>query len=491
MAGYVVRIHCKDADGWHEYTLFDPANYTRNVADLKLKKENGAVDSLTGTVYPRTYDSSGYDVQYAAVRIGSWLEVFDGEYNADNSTRIYKGYIIALETGMNASGIVYKKFTAEGAMGWLNDTTYSFGFASAYNSANNPSDPWYSYCQDLHPYSSNVVFYKRNNTERVSSGDWARYILAVHNSQQSRKVTVGTMPTKKIYIGETDGQNVRDAMNAIVDAVGGWWNVDYTTANPTISWEKVSRSSAVSKGQIKLGENMLSISETVDASQIVNNVRVYGESFTEYVAGHDVYTSAGRLIPSDYGISGTGWDGWNLKDQDSIDLYGDCSGTFVVDGLFSTDGAHNREDARYGIEQKHADAVKSRAEDYIAEMKEPKVSLKVQALDMSRIDSSYSAFVINEWWTVKNTYTGVDGKYRIIAQCIDIVEPHRSTVTLGNTKRSAIRAITRATQGRTDNTAVARKAKSDNNTDAKRPVVTVGADYERQGSTFRQVKIEV
>lgn len=229
-------------------------------------------------------------------------------------------------------------------------------------------------------------------------------IIAIYNEQVNveKRFTVGsvTVTDDNDYVRmESDSAaSIAETLRKLVDLCGGYitfgTNAD---GNRTVNW--VSELSHYSTQNIELGENLLDLARTDNASDLATVLIPYGAKDEEtgervtiesvnggkdYIEAEDAIALRGRIVKS------VTWDSVTLPTN-----------------------------------------LLKKATAYLAEAKLITTQLTLSAIDLSAMNKDIDTFSVGDLVHVKSKVHGVDADYLLLERSYDLLNPASDTVTLG------------------------------------------------------------
>lgn len=340
------------------------------VADARIAKERNAIDSLTFTIYP---DNPGYDLLH---NMKTTVQVRNGKTGALD----FDGRVVKAPGSMSTSGLISKAVQCESVEAYL--------------------------CDSTQPYLSERQWSGGNGKSGLQ--EFIDYVLARHNERVE--------PHKRIYRGrvdlvtyETTGgvykglqrENTRDTLfGKLVDVFGGEMRVRRNKTDGLLYLDYSAKLGSNRDTPIEVARNMASVTMDEDPTQIITRLYPLG---TKKENSEDRITVASVNSGCEY-----------IDDAEAMAKYGIIEGTNTWDDV--TVPAN----------------LLSTAREWIMKNNQFPHSASVSAYDLSLIDMEPDEFKLLDWYPCRNHLVGLDEPLEVIKQIIDINEPHKSSIDLGD-----------------------------------------------------------
>lgn len=346
----------------------------------KVAKSINAVDSFSFTIYP---NNAGYDLLKP---LTTSVKVYDESTDKD----IFTGRVLKCPDSMDERGLICRKVTCEGRLGWLYDS--------------------------VQPY----VEYKMVGISTVLSS-----FLSKHNSQvgADKRIELGqvTVTASNNY---TYTANWDKTMNVIADKLIGKFGgeIQLRDKDGKVYLDYLENIGHGTDTTIELAVNLKTISREVDETAVITRLYPLGAKLTD---------SEKRLT---IGAVNGGKD--YIEDSSLIAKYGVISGPQIWDDITL------------------ASNLLSKGKEYLKSVNRAKVQYQITALDLSRIDKRFEQFELGCWYRVKNSIMGIDEDLRIVGISIDLDNPQASQLTFGDrfeTLSGFMTAKTQSLQSAIDN----------------------------------------
>ena len=338
------------------------------------------VDSFSFTIYP---NNTGYDLLKpltTAVRV----------YNESTDKDVFIGRVLKCPDSMDERGLICRKVTCEGRLGWLYDS--------------------------VQPY----VEYKMVGISTVLSS-----FLSKHNSQvgADKRIELGqvTVTASNNYTYTANWDKTMDVIaDKLVGKFGG--EIQLRDKDGKVYLDYLESIGHGTDTTIELAVNLKTISREVDETAVITRL---------YPLGAKAEDSEKRLT---IGTVNGGKD--YIEDSSLVAKYGVISGTQIWDDVTL------------------ASNLLSKGKEYLKSVNRAKVQYQITALDLSRIDKHIEQFELGCWYRVKNSLMGIDEDLRIVGISIDLDNPQASQLTFGDrfeTLSGFMTAKTQSLQSAIDN----------------------------------------
>lgn len=353
---------------------------TDRISGGKIAKSINAVDSFSFTIYP---NNAGYDFLKP---LTTAVKVYDENTGKD----IFIGRVLKCPDSMDERGLICRKVTCEGRLGWLYDS--------------------------VQPY----VEYKMVGISTVLSS-----FLSKHNAQvgADKRIELGqvTVTASNNY---TYTANWDKTMNVIADKLIGKFGgeIQLRDKDGKVYLDYLENIGHGTDTTIELAVNLKTISREVDETAVITRLYPLGAKLTDSEKRLTIGTVNGG---KDY-----------IEDSSLVAKYGIISGTQIWDGVTL------------------ASNLLSKGKEYLKSVNRAKVQYQITALDLSRIDKHIEQFELGCWYRVKNSLMGIDEDLRIVGISIDLDNPQASQLTFGDrfeTLSGFMTAKTQSLQSAIDN----------------------------------------
>nr|DAE96287.1 MAG TPA: tail protein [Caudoviricetes sp.] len=353
---------------------------TDRISGGKIAKSINAVDSFSFTIYP---NNAGYDLLKP---LTTAVKVYDESTDKD----IFIGRVLKCPDSMDERGLICRKVTCEGRLGWLYDS--------------------------VQPY----VEYKMVGISTVLSS-----FLSKHNAQvgADKRIELGqvTVTASNNY---TYTANWDKTMNVIADKLIGKFGgeIQLRDKDGKVYLDYLENIGHGTDTIIELAVNLKTISREVDETAVITRLYPLGAKLTDSEKRLTIGTVNGG---KDY-----------IEDSSLIAKYGVISGPQIWDDVTL------------------ASNLLSKGKEYLKSVNRAKVQYQITALDLSRIDRHIEQFELGCWYRVKNSLMGIDEDLRIVGISIDLDNPQASQLTFGDrfeTLSGFMTAKTQSLQSAIDN----------------------------------------
>lgn len=353
---------------------------TDRISGGKIAKSINAVDSFSFTIYP---NNAGYDLLKP---LTTAVKVYDE--NADKD--VFIGRVLKCPDSMDERGLICRKVTCEGRLGWLYDS--------------------------VQPY----VEYKMVGISTVLSS-----FLSKHNSQvgADKRIELGqvTVTASNNYTYTANWDKTMDVIaDKLVGKFGG--EIQLRDKDGKVYLDYLESIGHGTDTTIELAVNLKTISREVDETAVITRLYPLGAKLTDSEKRLTIGTVNGG---KDY-----------IEDSSLVAKYGVISGTQIWDDVTL------------------ASNLLSKGKEYLKSVNRAKVQYQITALDLSRIDRHIEQFELGCWYRVKNSLMGIDEDLRIVGISIDLDNPQASQLTFGDrfeTLSGFMTAKTQSLQSAIDN----------------------------------------
>lgn len=374
---------------------------TDRISGGKVAKSINAVDSFSFTIYP---NNAGYDLLKP---LTTAVKVYDESTDKD----IFIGRVLKCPDSMDERGLICRKVTCEGRLGWLYDS--------------------------VQPY----IEYKMIGISTVLSS-----FLSKHNAQvgADKRIELGqvTVTASNNY---TYTANWDKTMNVIADKLIGKFGgeIQLRDKGGKVYLDYLENIGHGTDTTIELAVNLKTISREVDETAVITRLYPLGAKLTD---------SEKRLT---IGAVNGGKD--YIEDSSLIAKYGVISGPQIWDDITL------------------ASNLLSKGKEYLKSVNRAKVQYQITALDLSRIDRHIEQFELGCWYRVKNSLMGIDEDLRIVGISIDLDNPQASQLTFGDqfeTLSGFMTAKTQSLQSAIDNSEFRNRQVIDNKIENATKLIT-------------------
>lgn len=374
---------------------------TDRISGGKVAKSINAVDSFSFTIYP---NNAGYDLLKP---LTTSVRVYDESTDKD----VFIGRVLKCPDSMDERGLICRKVTCEGRLGWLYDS--------------------------VQPY----VEYKMVGISTVLSS-----FLSKHNSQvgADKRIELGqvTVTASNNY---TYTANWDKTMNVIADKLIGKFGgeIQLRDKDGKVYLDYLENIGHGTDTTIELAVNLKTISREVDETAVITRLYPLGAKLTDSEKRLTIGTVNGG---KDY-----------IEDSSLIAKYGVISGPQIWDDITL------------------ASNLLSKGKEYLKSVNRAKVQYQITALDLSRIDRHIEQFELGCWYRVKNSLMGIDEDLRIVGISIDLDNPQASQLTFGDqfeTLSGFMTAKTQSLQSAIDNSEFRNRQVIDNKIENATKLIT-------------------
>lgn len=353
---------------------------TDRISGGKVAKSINAVDSFSFTIYP---NNAGYDLLKP---LTTAVKVYDESTDKD----IFIGRVLKCPDSMDERGLICRKVTCEGRLGWLYDS--------------------------VQPY----IEYKMVGISTVLSS-----FLSKHNAQvgADKRIELGqvTVTASNNYTYTANWDKTMDVIaDKLIGKFGG--EIQLRDKDGKVYIDYLEHIGHGTDTTIELAVNLKTISREVDETAVITRLYPLGAKLTDSEKRLTIGTVNGG---KDY-----------IEDSSLVAKYGVISGTQIWDDVTLTSN------------------LLSKGKEYLKSVNRAKVQYQITALDLSRIDKHIEQFELGCWYRVKNSLMGIDEDLRIVGISIDLDNPQASQLTFGDrfeTLSGFMTAKTQSLQSAIDN----------------------------------------
>lgn len=353
---------------------------TDRISGGKIAKSINAVDSFSFTIYP---NNAGYDFLKP---LTTAVKVYDENTGKD----IFIGRVLKCPDSMDERGLICRKVTCEGRLGWLYDS--------------------------VQPY----VEYKMVGISTVLSS-----FLSKHNAQvgADKRIELGqvTVTASNNYTYTANWDKTMDVIaDKLIGKFGG--EIQLRDKDGKVYIDYLEHIGHGTDTKIELAVNLKTISREIDETSVITRLYPLGAKLTD---------SEKRLT---IGSVNGGKD--YIEDSALVAKYGVISGTQTWDDVTQ------------------ASILKTKATAFLKNANKAKTQYKITAVDLSTIDMNFEQFELGCWYRVVNPLMGIDEDLRIIGITINLDSPEQSELTFGDkfeTMTGFMTAKTKSLQTAIDN----------------------------------------
>lgn len=321
-----------------------------------------------GTAGTFTFKISPYNAQYSSVQnIADYVDVY-----RDN-TLLFSGRVYSIEGEFNT----VLKVTCEGLFALFNDSV-------------------------IRPFTFNDTV-AALITELISQ----------HNAQvgADKQITVGTIGIAEssniVYRAYEDYTSTMQRLLDLQDTFGGYMSVDKVNGALVFNWAAAITDEASQR--IDFGANLLDVTQTEDASQIVTVLVPLGAEIEEE---NGLRRRINLLDVQEYYQQGIDY----IENASAIAEYGRIVGTYTWDDV--TVPEH----------------LVGKATEYLNSVSARTVSINVRAVDLAAINTSVDAFEVGTRIFVKSDAHGLNQYFNCLVQELNLVDPTSDELVLGTTQ---------------------------------------------------------
>lgn len=354
---------------------------TDRISGGKVAKSINAVDSFSFTIYP---NNAGYDLLKP---LTTAVKVYDESTDKD----IFIGRVLKRPDSMDERGLICRKVTCEGRLGWLYDS--------------------------VQPY----IEYKMVGISTVLSS-----FLSKHNAQvgADKRIELGqvTVTASNNYTYTANWDKTMDVIaDKLIGKFGG--EIQLRDKDGKVYIDYLEHIGHGTDTTIELAVNLKTISREVDETAVITRLYPLGAKLTD---------SEKRLT---IGSVNGGKD--YIEDSSLVAKYGVISGTQIWDDVTL------------------ASNLLGKGKEYLKSVNRAKVQYQITALDLSRRGKHIEQFELGCWYRVKNSLMNIDEDLRIVGISIDLDNPQQaSQLTFGDrfeTLSGFMTAKTQSLQSAIDN----------------------------------------
>lgn len=326
---------------------------TGRISGGKVAKSINAVDSFSFTIYP---NNAGYDLLKP---LTTSVKVYDESTDKD----IFIGRVLKCPDSMDERGLICRKVTCEGRLGWLYDS--------------------------VQPYAE----YKVVGIRTVLAS-----FISKHNAQvgSDKQISVGqvTVTGENNYTYSVNWVSTMDAISEqLVGKFGG--EIQLRDQDGKVYIDYLEHIGHGTDTKIELAVNLKTISREIDETSVITRLYPLGAKLTD---------SEKRLT---IGSVNGGKD--YIEDSALVAKYGVISGTQIWDDVTL------------------ASNLLSKGKEHLKSVNRAKVQYQITALDLSRRGKHIEQFELGCWYRVKNSLMDIDEDLRIVGISIDLDNPQQAS----------------------------------------------------------------
>lgn len=353
---------------------------TDRISGGKVAKSINAVDSFSFTIYPNNVGYNFLKPLTTAVKV----------YDENTDKDIFIGRVLKCPDSMDERGLICRKVTCEGRLGWLYDS--------------------------VQPY----IEYKMVSISTVLSS-----FLSKHNAQvgADKRIELGqvTVTASNNYTYTANWDKTMDVIaDKLIGKFGG--EIQLRDKDGKVYIDYLEHIGHGTDTTIELAVNLKTISREVDETAVITRLYPLGAKLTD---------SEKRLT---IGSVNGGKD--YIEDSALVAKYGVISGTQTWDDVTQ------------------ASILKTKATAFLKSANKAKKQYKITAVDLSTIDMNFEQFELGCWYRIVNPLMGIDEDLRIIGITINLDSPEQSELTFGDkfeTMTGFMTAKTKSLQTAIDN----------------------------------------
>lgn len=238
-------------------------------------------------------------------------------------------------------------------------------------------------------------------------------LISRHNAQvgADKQITVGTIGIAEssniVYRAYEDYTSTMQRLLDLQDTFGGYMSVDKVNGVLVFNWAAAITDEASQR--IDFGANLLDVTQTEDASQIVTVLVPLG---AEIVEENGLRRRINLLDVQEYYQQGIDY----IENASAIAEYGRIVGTYTWDDV--TVPEH----------------LVGKATEYLNSVSARTVSINVRAVDLAAINTSVDAFEVGTRIYVHSDAHGLDQYFNCLVQELNLVDPTSDELVLGTTQ---------------------------------------------------------
>lgn len=374
---------------------------TDRISGGKVAKSINAVDSFSFTIYP---NNAGYDLLKP---LTTAVKIYDESTDKD----VFIGRVLKCPDSMDERGLICRKVTCEGRLGWLYDS--------------------------VQPY----VEYKMVGIRTVLAS-----FISKHNAQvgDDKRIELGqvTVTASNNYTYTANWDKTMDVIaDKLIGKFGG--EIQLRDKDGKVYIDYLEHIGHGTDTTIELAVNLKTISREVDETAVITRLYPLGAKLTDSEKRLTIGTVNGG---KDY-----------IEDSSLVAKYGVISGPQIWDDITL------------------ASNLLSKGKEYLKSVNRAKVQYQITALDLSRIDRHIEQFELGCWYRVKNSLMGIDEDLRIVGISIDLDNPQASQLTFGDqfeTLSGFMTAKTQSLQSAIDNSEFRNRQVIDNKIENATKLIT-------------------
>lgn len=366
-----------DNDGVRQILHTDDPDSTQRITAGKLKEYVGTTPSIALTVTPQ---NACYDMLTDRC---TCIEL----KNTETGEPEFEGYLLKSPESMTSGGLIQKKLTCEGYMGYLNDSV-----------------------QMYHHY------------EDKTPAEFLQAVLDCHNAttEAHKHIYLGTVNISGNTNSKTTAyrSTLAEIKENLVDRLGGELRVRRgEDGRLLLDYLSAAQNGSTSDTIIELGHNLKSLTVESDTTGIITRLIPLGFQTTADTA--ERLTIVGAVDPDD----GHTYEVPYIDDPDAIAKYGVIVGTAEFDDITVPEN------------------LVARGKAYLAENNRVKKHYSASVLDLS----GKGSIRCGNTYRFRHRLMGLDEHLRLLGRTVDILKPYTPQVEIGDktTKISGVTAQNR------------------------------------------------
>lgn len=373
---YLITI--TDPDGFST-VIHEPGAGPVKVEGGKISREVNKFDSLTFTIYP---DSPGWG---ECEPFATTIVVRDVMRGRD----VFDGRVIQRNPGMTSDGTPYREITCESVMGYLCDSLQMWEEEAHYGDVNG---------------TSGLVTYLTKLLTRHNQA------VEEHKRIYPGTITLQTFETSGGVTKGVDRASTWDNIsNKLIGSFGGEMRVRRSETG-VLYLDYAERLGVTRATRIELARNMADASSEVDPSGVIT-----------------------RLYPFGAKLTTTDEDGNEVETEERVTIETVNDGKPYVDDLDGVEQLGIIEGYQEWDDVTQPANLLQKAQGWLAQNNLVPVSHTFTAYDLSLLGIDPDPFEILDWYPCRNPLTGLDETLEIVSQTIDLNEPEKSTIDMGET----------------------------------------------------------
>jgi hypothetical protein len=392
---YQVTIY----NGDESTIIHNPFSRDRTLTAGKIvQADSFDIDSFSFTILP---DNPGWDlITPHATRVT--VE------NVKQNRVEFSGRVLTEAVKMSSSGKVTMDVVCESNLGYLQDTVCYVCDSTIQVEEETIDDWWWYGALPALEYACACHNQQVDDRRKIALGD-VSYLEKLSSGVDYTDPDNG-------YQNEPSFQSTYDFVSDIYDEFGGYLDIIDNGEHLVLNWYSERPGASESTVEIRLGKNLQKITRDIDSSDLVTRIYPVGTASD----GSIVYlgTPAGTKIET-------------TAADDLVNLKYYATDTYIDDVEAQT---------KYGIISKRVEFDAENAEDlrtqaeawFESNSARFTESYSLTALDLSLLGLEPEDFQRGYKYRVVNELIGTDVKLEIIKKTINIVEPQKSTISMGD-----------------------------------------------------------